>query len=393
MAAVERMLRARVSGQGDGSRARWLAPLVGPSLRRQQGQVFDRMRSMGVTRLRLVSVTERSQGTATTSTLTSTVRSSGPLSSPGQARARFAYRLSGFDTADRTFEVDLTLRLPSDAGGQPRVLAWTPHDRPQPWDLPHLTVSRSVSNLVLAGAPEVGADLLARAEAAQGQVSAVWGHSRPAVWVAPTTDAEAALLLGRDPADPAAWREVAAVTDGPLHAGRPAGADRIVVVPGAWRSLLGRGRDVVATHELTHVVVRGSTTGPVPLWLSEGFAEFVAYRTLQLPERDIVRPALEAARSNGLPNDLPTGSEFDPGAGGVPAAYGRSLLVARTLADRHGLAALVRFYRAVAEPSERSRSDGGDERDVVDPALVTALHTNRATLVRDWRARIERLLS
>ena len=394
--AAERMLRARAAALNARARDGWLATVAGPSLREQQGQMFDRMLSMGVVGLRLVSVTGLSPARAATSSLT---RSTISPASSLQAGARFAYRLAGFDTADRTFDVDLSLRFAPSIDAEPQIVAWAPHDRPQPWDLPHLTVRRSATSLVLASSPELAADLFARAETAQSHVAAVWGHSRPAVWVAPTTDTEAALLLGRDPADPGALRDVAAVTDGPLAAGRPAGADRIVIVPGAWSSLPGRGREVVATHELTHVVVRGSTTGPVPPWLSEGFAEFVAYRTVSLPEGDIVRPALDAVRRSGRPTDLPTASEFDPAAGGVPAAYGLSLLVVRTLAERDGVAALVRFYREVADASARSRADtvptpdGGDEQHAVDQALVSALHTNRAALVRDWGARVQRLVS
>ncbi|MEO7000042.1 MAG: hypothetical protein ABI112_18345 [Terracoccus sp.] len=399
------MLRSRADALTVGSRAQWLAPVVGLSLRQQQGQVFDRMRSLGVTRLRLVSVTELTSASASTSTSTSspplassTSTSTSTTTSP-RARARFAYRLAGFDTSDRTFDIDLSLRPASKTNSHPKVVTWAAHDRPQPWDLLHLTMRRSAMSLVLARGPEQAADLLARADTAQARVAAVWGSSRPAVWMAPSTDSEAALLLGRDPADPRGLRDVAAVTDGPLEAGRPAGADRIVIVPGAWSSLAGRGRDVVATHELTHVVVRGSTTGAVPLWLSEGFAEFVAYRTVGLPERDIVRPALEAARRDGLPTDLPTEAQFVTGAGSVPAAYGRSLLVVRTLAERHGVTALVRFYRKVAEPSDGPppavvpTGDGADEQKVVDTALTTVLQSDRAALVSEWRNRIERLLS
>ncbi len=394
--AAERMLRARAAALNARAREGWLARVAGPPLRGQQGQMFDRMRSMGVTGLRLVSVTGLSPDRAATTSWTPSTIS--PASTV-RAGARFAYRLAGFDTADRTFDVDLSLRLAPSVDAEPQVVAWAPHGRPQPWDLPHLTVRRSATSLVLASSRELAADLFARAETAQSHVAAIWGHSRPAVWVAPTTDTEAALLLGRDPADPGALRDVAAVTDGPLVAGRPAGADRIVIVPGAWRSLAGGGRDIVATHELTHVVVRGSTTSAVPLWLSEGFAEFVAYRTVALPERDIVRPALEVAGRSGLPTDLPPASDFDPAAGRVPAAYGLSLLVVRTLAERDGVAALVRFYREVADPVEGSGStpvpspDGGDQQHAVDQALVSSLLTNRATLVRAWTARVERLLS
>lgn len=373
------------------------------------------MRSLGVSGLRLVSVTEPSSPSApTSSTLWSSTASPtgsatgsrGPAqptvrspSSTLEARARFAYRISGFDTVDRTFDINVSLKCSTAAHEHLQVATWTPYDRPQPWDLPDLTVRRSATSLVLAASPQQAADLLARAESAQAHVAAVWGRSRPAVWIAPPTDSEAALLLGRAPADPSALHDVAAVTDGPLQPGRPAGADRIVIVPTVWSSLPGRGREVVATHELTHVVVRGSTTGPVPLWLSEGFAEFVAYRTVALSEHAIVHPALEAARRDGLPTGLPSDQEFDPATGSVAAAYGRSLLVLRTLADREGVAALVRFYREVADPTDQARAataparDDADHHDAVDAALTTVLHTDRTALVRSWRARMRQLLS
>ena len=66
----------------------------------------------------------------------------------------------------------------------------------------------------------------------------MWGRAEPAVWVAPGSDADAARLLGRAAAD---LTGVAAVTDGPLETGEPAGADRIVVVPQPWAGLSGAG--------------------------------------------------------------------------------------------------------------------------------------------------------
>ena len=75
------------------------------------------------------------------------------------------------------------------------------------------------------------------------------------------------------------------------------------------------------------------------------------------------------------------------------------MLVVRTLAEHDGVPSLVRFYREVADPSERSRADivptpdGGGDQHAVDQALVSALNTNRAALVRDWRARVARLVS
>ncbi len=244
--------------------------------------------------------------------------------------------MAGFDTAPRAFAVELTTGR---ADGVLRLATWRPADRPQPWDLDGLRVGRTDDALVLAvGTPARLAEIRRRAEVASARVAAVWGRSRPAVWVAPASDADADRLLGRT----GAAGGLAAVTDGPLEAGVPAGADRIVLLPSAWETLSGTGRDVVLTHELTHATVRASSTRAVPDWLAEGFAELVAYREVTVAEADVVAPALARARLDGLPRALPDDADFASGAEGQQAAYGLSLLAARTVADRHGLAGLVR---------------------------------------------------
>jgi hypothetical protein len=315
-------------------------------------------------------------------------------------RVTGTYRLAGFDTAPRSFAIEVGVETVSEvgaaegsapgSGAPPRLTSWHPADRPQPWDLAGLRVGRTDGSLVLVvGPPARLAELQRRARTASAQVAAVWGHSRPAVWVAPATDADAERLLGRSagPVD-----GLAAVTDGPLETAAPAGADRIVVLPTAWDALTGTGRDVVLTHELTHVTVRSSTTRPVPDWLSEGFAELVAYRSVRLAEDVVVAPALAQARSDGPARALPIDADFAPGSGRVEAAYGLALLAARTVADGHGLGGLVRFYREAAGALPVPTSAVGDPEAAADLALRHALGTDRATLVTQWRGRVERLL-
>ncbi|HET8989188.1 MAG TPA: hypothetical protein VFN43_11790, partial [Humibacillus sp.] len=271
----------------------------------------------------------------------------------------------------------------------PLIRAWTPAERPQPWDLEGLRIRRTADALLLVVGSEARlAELAHRTHAAAGRVAAVWGAAEPSVWVAPGTDGDAARLLGRA-AD--AMADVAAVTDGPLQPGEQAGADRIVVVPTAWAGLRGDGRDVVLTHELTHASVRASTTRAVPSWLAEGFAELVAYRSIRLPEREIVAPALDLVRTAGLPETLPTDTDFTPAAGRLQAAYGLSLLAVRTLAEQHGTPALVRLYRQAAGALPAPTAHLGDAEAITDLALEQ-VGTDRSTLVRQWRDRIAALL-
>ncbi|WP_404387205.1 hypothetical protein [Humibacillus xanthopallidus] len=410
--ALTALVESRLRAIEQGDRDAWLAPLapeVSQTERAAQGRVFDRMRAMDVTDLRVVSVdldpgatTGPTPSAATTSTTATTpitptaAAIQGPEAEDGAWRARVTgtYRLDGFDRAPRTFTVDLTLSVdptgPADPDAAvPLIRAWAPADRPQPWDLEGLRVRRTTAALLLVvGSDADVSDLARRVTTSAGRVASVWGRAEPAVWVAPGTDADAARLLGRGAA---AMTGVAAVTDGPLRTGEPAGADRIVVVPQPWAGLSGAGRDVVLTHELTHATVRASTTRPVPNWLSEGFAEFVAYRSVPLAERDVVAPALDLVRGSGLPADLPADADFDPATQRLETAYGLSLLAARTLAERHGTPALVRLYRDAAGALPMPTSLLGDVEAITGRSLEQ-IGTDRASLVRQWRGRITALL-
>ena len=380
--AVQAVAERRAAAAGRGDRAAWLADLEAgdAGLRASQTAILRSMVAMRARDVTVAAVRERS----------APVPAARGTKVDWDVRVTSTYRLEGFDTAPRTFDLDLTVRADPADPAAVTVVASRPADRPQPWDLAGLVVRRTDRALVLAvGSAGRVAEVQRRAVAAGARIAAVWGRSRPAVWVAPATDADAARLLGRQAGD---LEGVAAATDGPLVAGSPAGADRIVVVPGPWDSLQPAGRDVVMTHELTHATVRSSTTRPVPLWLSEGFAELVGYRAVDLPEATVVAPALDAARTDGLPQGLPAAPAFDPVTGRLPVAYGESLLVLRTLADRYGTAAVVRFYRAAAGGLSVPADVAGDPDAVADRALRAELGTDRAALVRWWQARLRTLL-
>lgn len=380
--AATELLRARAAAADRGDEAGWLAALGdgATSLRTDQSAVLSRMVAMQVGDLHLVTVRE----------VTEPVPAPSGTRVEWDVRASFTYRLRGFDTTPRSFDLDLTFQAdPARVQGL-SITASSPSGRPQPWDLAGLVVRRSAGSLVLAVGDEARVqEVVRRARTAASRVAAVWGTSRPAVWVSPASDADAARLLGRTPDQ---LRGVAAATDGPLTPGERAGADRIVLVPGAWSSLRPDGRDVVMTHELTHVTVRASTTRAVPIWLSEGFAELVAYQPIDLPEATAVAPALDRVRSSGLPAALPADADFEPGSGSIAAAYGLSLLALRTVADRYGTQAVVRLYRAAAggitEPTERL----DDREAAVDDALEATVGLSRSALVRQWQARIRDLL-
>ncbi|GAB3870740.1 hypothetical protein [Terrabacter terrigena] len=383
--SVTALLRDRLAAVQRDDLQRWLAPLGGSSkaaLRRSQAEVLDRMTAIGVDDVQLVALRET----------TAPVPAPAGTSVAWDVRVSLTYRIRGFDTAPRAFDLDLTLKADPASPRRPEVTASAPSGRPQPWDLTGLRVRRSPTALVLAVGDDARLEEISRrARTAASRVATVWGSARPAVWIAPVNDADAARLLGRTDG-PAGLGGVAAATDGPLTPGERAGADRIILVPKAWTSLRPDGRDVVMTHELTHVTVRGSTTRGVPVWLSEGFAELVAYTPIDLPETAVVAPALALVRARGMPTALPADDDFAPGTPTLQAAYGLSLLALRTLADAHGTRAVVDLYRAAAGGLAVPIDRVDDREGIVDDALRSTVGTTRGRLVKDWQARLRGLL-
>ena len=167
-----------------------------------------------------------------------------------------------------------------------------------------------------------------------------------------------AALLG---APATGYRGIAAVTTGETGAARrSAPADRVIVNPEAYGVLGDFGRQVVLTHETTHVATRADTSAATPLWLSEGFADWVGYRgTGRTPPE--AAPELPGRRgAAACPPALPADDDF--GFGGDADALARGvrgrLAGLPLIAERWGEAKLTAFYRAVG--GHRARGRGGD---------------------------------
>ncbi|MGW0187904.1 hypothetical protein ACWDV7_19335 [Streptomyces sp. NPDC003362] len=289
------------------------------------------------------------------------------------------YRVAGYDAAPVTAGRTLTL----DHGTDGR---WTVvSDRPAPkaaeqlWDQGTVTAVRGDDSLVL-GVGQSREELRAFAGLADRAVPAVSGTWRTAwsgrlvVLVPKSLDGMAALL--GSPAS--SYRGIAAVTTGETGAGS-APADRIIVNPDAYGVLGPVGRQVVLTHEATHVATRAHTNAATPLWLSEGYADWVGYRdTGRSPAQ--AAPELARAVSDGrVPAALPADEDFGftGDAAALAQAYEGGWLACRLIADRWGEARLGAFYRAVAEHGKR---DGA-----VEAATAEVLGTTPEDFTALWR--------
>ncbi|MFF2192804.1 hypothetical protein [Streptomyces sp. NPDC058157] len=290
------------------------------------------------------------------------------------AQAELRYRLAGYDTAPAGSGRELTLTR--DGAGAWRVTADGPAQGapPQLWDQGEVAAVRGARSLVLGvgQSPQTLSDLAAGADRAVPAASAAWPGpwaGRVVVLVPATLDAMAALL-GR-PAD--AYRGMGAVTTGATGGG-PAPADRVVVNPEGYAELSSAGRQIVLTHETTHVATRTATTARTPQWLSEGFADWAAYRDGPPAPAEAAPTLARAVRLGDLPAALPEDAAFAFGGDqdAMARAYEGAWLACRLIAARWGDAALVRLYELAG-------------REPLPTALDQALSTDLPTLTKAWQ--------
>jgi hypothetical protein len=208
------------------------------------------------------------------------------------------------------------------------------------------------------------------------------------VLVVPRTENEMGRLLQR-PSE--GLSQIAAVTTGELAEGDygVARSDRVVVNPDAFARLGSSGRRVVLVHELTHVAVRSSTTAPVPIWLSEGFADYVGYQDVDLSRRVIAADVLALVRRGKGPRELPGVDDFDPTTSTIAPAYSGAWLACQLIADRYGQRSLVRLYREIA--TTPVGSDGPDPDAATEAAFEKVLGTSVARFTAAWRDDLQTL--
>jgi hypothetical protein len=286
------------------------------------------------------------------------------------------------DTADAIVSETITLR--HGASGWRVATETTETARLQPWDLGTLSVVRGTRSLVI-GIDQRGSVLRRYARIADSvtpDVTAVWGtdwNQHPVVIVPKSVG-----QLGRALDETEKFlTDFAAVTTGESGSAPP---DKTAFR--VWTNTTGLsdtgdlGREIVLRHEITHVATAAPDTPSVPLWLEEGFAEYVGYSTTTVPERSAWAELVTAVRKGTAPTTLPDEDAFHAGA--IDLAYESSDLACRLVAQKYGEAALVRLYRLV-------RSGTGSEAANLESALVAVTGSGTAAFVKAWRARMAAL--
>jgi hypothetical protein len=293
-----------------------------------------------------------------------------------RADVEVQWGLRGIDRRPATSEIEVTFTGHGPGGA--RIAAMTPaEDAHAPvWLLGPLQVERVSGALVLSLQPPLTAGVTAQARQAVTDVRRVledWPGGL--VVVLPRTTGQLEQMLN---ARPGSYDRIAAVTASADGGGDPTAPVRVLLNPPVFTGLGPIAGQVVLSHEATHAAT-GATYRDMPLWLVEGFADYVALAQEPVPLRVAAGQALQQVRRHGPPSALPGADDFATSAHGLGASYEAAWLACRLIAERYGEDALLDLYRRV--------SRNGD----VGAAFEQALGTDVASFTAQWREHLRRL--
>jgi hypothetical protein len=394
-AVLEQVLQRQATAVRSGSGKRYLAEIdpQAERYRAAQRKVFENLQ-----RLRLTQWTYR---VVKVQPAEDAGESAGPdqdgEAQDGEARrtvaeVRLRYRLRGDDRAPVTATERLAF---TERGDRWYVSGELPDSDAQLWEQGEMTVVRGERSSVLgAGRPrEELRALAADADRAVTRVDGVWPRPWPhrVVVEAPASLRRMAQLLD---APEKSYEGIAAVTTGESGESANAPADRIVVNPEAYGQLSGEGQQVVLTHETVHVATRTHTGPATPMWLSEGFADWVGYRGTGRTPRRAAAELVRAAEAGELPQQLPGDGEFAFGSDPeeLGRAYESSWLACRFIAGEWSEEKLLDFYLRVGDSGSSAGGSAERERAVTDRAMRAELGVGLGEFTERWRSYVRREL-
>lgn len=378
LAALQVLLSARAKAVKTNSKSAWMATVDSheSKFRVRQVVAFDNLVKLPLDQF--------SYGTAHLAPALDATRARAAGNKAWAATVTGTYSLAGFDRAPQSFDATYTLvqraagwRIVDDSDGATPL---------QMWDLPGLRVIRGKSDIVIGNAPAARMrEYSALGDSAVRRVGGVWGTDWNArvVMVTPASNQEFARLLLRS-ADKG-LDQVAAITQGVIEPGKRAQGDRVIINPKAFTLLQPLGRQVVVTHEVTHLAARSSTTSPAPVWLTEGMADYVGYSGLGLPRSEVASELLTLVRARKGPTALPTEADFDPSKTKIATAYSGSWLAVCRLVDLYGQAKVVAFYRFVGSARAPGGEDQGDPETVAASAFPRSFGVSEERFVGGWK--------
>ena len=285
------------------------------------------------------------------------------------------WQIGGFDQGLSQMEVSFAfVETPQ---GTAFLSAGAGDDNAAPlWLLSDLAVKRSQRSLVMAADRSELADFSALADKAVVDVKRVLPNWRGNLVVeVPASQQQLNHLLN---ADENSYDSIAALTttvDGSLSRSSPT---HILVNPSVFDRLGADGAQIVMSHEATHVATDAARSS-MPMWLLEGFADYVALAHVDLPVSVTASQILGDVRDGRSPKHLPGVDEFDPSSKALGASYESAWLACRLLAETYGERRLLAFYRSV------------DEGTSIEDAFRRMLNTSQAEFTKEWQEYLRQL--
>jgi hypothetical protein len=193
--------------------------------------------------------------------------------------------------------------------------------------------------------------------------------------VLPATSSLASALLGRRAGG---LGNLAAVTTTIDASGSSSAPQVVVLNPDVMRALRPDAAQLVVSHEAVHAAT-GAAAADLPLWVAEGFADYVALRAGRVTVQRAASQLLHSVRRDGPPSRLPKDEDFSGDRAGLGQTYEAAWSVFRLMGERYGDAAVVAFYEAVLAG------------DPVARALAEQVGVTRDDLTASWRADLVQL--
>lgn len=220
---------------------------------------------------------------------------------------------------------------------------------------------------------------------AVANVSDAWGQdwSRRAVVLVAGSHEEFASLVGA--AHSGADIAAVSVSDAVDQRSRTASGQRIVFSPEAADRLTDLTRVSVLRHELTHIAARTVTEDGSPLWILEGYADYVGYRGIDATFGALAPTFAADVAKNGPPKSLPADADFGAGGDTARRAYESSWSLAAFVAGEYGVEKLDALYRSLAQ--------GAATGDRLDGRIRDVLGVGTDGLVQAWGAWVEKQLA
>jgi hypothetical protein len=240
------------------------------------------------------------------------------------------------------------------------------------WEIEAVRAVSGDTTLVVGGAaPQVLRRYADEADRAASSVGSLLNRPAPrVVLVVPADWDQARRMVGAG-----IGRGLAAVTTSLEPADVPAGPVRVIADPDVLAGLDPQTRTAVLGHEAFHVATVG--LGAVPLWLSEGLADYAGYRESGITLERASAGLRTQVRRDGVPAGLPDDAAFGD-AGRTTLAYEGAHVAVAMLVAEHGEDPIVSLYRRVARDGPQS----------LDAALRELLGTDLAAVTAAWRAEV-----